>query len=87
MGADISSDGLSLALISDDANRVWIIKRADLSNMADFITNSYDPTLTKILQFDNQQGEAVCFTLGTYDFIAASESPSKWFVPESIYNP
>jgi len=84
-GADISSDGQRLTLISDGANKHWVYARATGSNSVGDFANS--PALIKSVSFDNQQGEAIGFRLNSYDVLAASEQRTIWSIPQSRYQP
>ncbi|MDX1389044.1 MAG: hypothetical protein R3344_07630 [Acidobacteriota bacterium] len=87
-GADISSDGRRLALVSDSANWHWVIERAAGSNDAsDFFTS---PTNVWRADFDNGGSgsggaEAITFRAGTYDFIVANEQGDMWLVTQEMY--
>ncbi len=86
-GADISRDGRRLALINDgvDPDYHWIIERNSSSTtIADFFNA---PSRQWRIQFNNNQGEAIGFVNGKYDFVVASETGDFWGIDRSQYDP
>lgn len=83
-GADISRDGRRLALINDGADYHWIVERALGSiSINDFFIA---PINQWRIQFSNNQGEAIGFVDGSYDFVVASETGDFWKIAQSVYD-
>ncbi len=83
-GADISTDGRRLALISDTSDNHWIIERSSSStSVKDFFTS---PSREWKIHFYNSAGGGIAFVNGKYDFVVSSETGGFWLVKQSMYD-